>query len=115
MLSMEFSEPERITEEGLSPPRLSDAATGETAEAEETAAAAAAAPAPANNEDMNAAAATLDPLSVGAVCVVDPPEDALLWLLELTTHFLMCFSNVEGTLNGIAQNLHLYMSLPILP
>lgn len=33
----------------------------------------------------------------------------------LTTHFLMCFSRVEGTENGISQNLHLYTSLPILP
>jgi hypothetical protein len=30
-----------------------------------------------------------------------------LFLLELTTHFRMCFSRVEGTLKGMLQNLHL--------
>ena len=31
----------------------------------------------------------------------------LLELLLLTTHFLMCFSRVEATLKGMAQNRHL--------
>lgn len=39
----------------------------------------------------------------------------LLELLLFTTHFLMCFSSVEATLKGMAQNRHLYMSLPIRP
>lgn len=32
-----------------------------------------------------------------------------------TTHFLMCFSNVLGTENGISQKRHLYVSFPCLP
>lgn len=35
------------------------------------------------------------------------PEVPLPEVFELTTHFRMCFSKVEATLKGMAQNLHL--------
>ena len=36
-------------------------------------------------------------------------------LFAFTTHFRMCFSNVEATLNGISQKRHLNISFPMRP
>ena len=53
----------------------------------------------------------------GAPADRGPPLAGRCWppLFWFTTHFLMCFSNVDATLNGISQNLHLKMSFPIRP
>ena len=59
-----------------------------------------------NRFDINAAlvaaaaAASLAEFGLGEANL----EDAAL---ELTTHLRMCFSNVEATEKGMAQNLHL--------
>ena len=52
---------------------------------------------------------------LGGTCIprnmLEDQEERLAGLLRaevpLATHFLMCFSRVLATLNGISQNLHL--------